>query len=133
MTHIDEINRLIDQRTKYLQEGFNTCFGKKDNVKIGVYGTGLYAQEMFSEYKLMFGKIDFEPIMFDSNPEKTGKLFSPYPHVIHSIDHIANSHINRLVIASEDYFDEIFAAVCKVLSPDVEVVCVKLNRCYKKL
>ena len=131
--HIAELNMLIEQREKYLREGLERCFGEAENTRIGIYGAGEYAREMLLQYKAVYGKMNLQLTIFDSSPAKIGERLAPYAFAIHHPDHIPALGIQRLIIATEDYYDEIYRLVGKYEKDGVEITGFTLGKQYKKL
>jgi hypothetical protein len=130
---IAEITTLIEQRSSYLHQGLVHCFGEQNDCRVGVYGCGSYASDMLFEYEAFYGRMKADIVMFDADPAKVGKVFSPYGFPIHHPDDIGTMKLDKLIIATDKYYNEIYDKLRKHEEHGVEIVRFPLAKLYVKL
>ena len=132
--NIKLINRMIQQRQENMLMGLESCFGnRRDDEVIGIYAAGQYAKEMVRNYQEIYGNLDFDLFFFDSNPKIVGTDAVISGNVVHSSDDIEKYGITRLIIASEDYFDEIYEKLKHHEERGVKILKYTIGKQYKKL
>lgn len=130
---IHHVNELIQQRTEHVFEGLERCFKGPVEKAIGIYGAGEYAKEMLREYLEVYRNLNVNLVVFDSNPDKHGKHLSPYNFVIRSPRDIAVSGIDRMIIASEDNYNEIYESLKTFAENGMEIMKFTLGKQYRKI
>jgi len=106
---IEEINQIAKEyRTAEIEPKLRELFADVAGKKIGIYAAGPYAKRVFDLYKDIFGKIDFEPVFFDSNPSKWGQESILEGCIVHSPDEILDTGIEKMYIASTAYYSQIY-------------------------
>lgn len=107
---------LIEQYKKKLKYIFANCEGKT----IAIYGTGEHTVNMINAYESLLNRINFKIIYLDSNPKKKGKSF--LNNTIHNSEEILNLDIDKIIISSYEYQDEIYENIRKYESKGIEIV-----------
>lgn len=99
-----------------LLRAFHGASGKR----IGIYGIGGHTLGMLELYKKLFGNFDFEIFYFDSNPNNWGKSFCG--GVIYKPDVIDELQLDRIIISSYTYQNEIYAQIEKYATDNLKIV-----------
>lgn len=135
-TNIYEVALLIEKYfyndtfiEEYLEQ-FEYSWNKSKNVmekigenargkNIGIYGLGSHSEILLELYKYFNNEIDFNIIFFDSNSSKWGSTFMGYE--VHSPNEIPNLNLEKIVISSKTYQEEIYELI-KRYESKIEIV-----------
>lgn len=85
--------------------------GNASGKNVGIYGIGSHSEILLEIYEYFKGKIDFNIIFFDSNDSKWGSKFMGYD--VHSPAEIANLNLDKIIISSRTYQNEIYELIKK--------------------
>lgn len=99
-----------------LKNVFNNVSGKF----IGIYGTGGHTKSMLDMYEKFIGKIDFKIYFFDSNKKNWGKDF--LGRTVLAPHEINNIKLDRVIISSYSYQDEIYKYLIETIKGSVDIV-----------
>ncbi|MBV4428309.1 glycosyltransferase [Clostridium tyrobutyricum] len=95
-------------------------FNNSSNRNIGIYGTGDHTKNMLNAYVDLIGNIDFKLYFFDSNSSKWGQEF--YNSKVYAPEYIKNFDLDRIIISSYEYQDEIYNTIKYLNKVEVEIV-----------
>lgn len=101
-----------DRLQRYREDKIKRLFGNLDSGRIGIYGTGWHTDKIMEYCKIFLPDTDF--VFFDSDESKWGKEY--YGSKIYGIDSVDELEVERIVISSIKYQEEIFKALQKYLS-----------------
>jgi MoaA/NifB/PqqE/SkfB family radical SAM enzyme len=124
---IHNAQRLTNYQDKFqytkliLQMIFNDSAGRN----IGIYGTGKHTDKMLQMYQELFGPFKCNLFFFDPSEEKWGKIY--HNSIIHSPRDIDKYCLERVIISSFTYQDEIYTRI-----KDVEKSGIKIVKIYNR-
>lgn len=107
---------LIEQYKKKLNYIFKSSEGKT----IAIYGTGEHTINLVNSYKQLLGENNFKIIYLDSNSNKKGQKF--LDGLIYHKDDILNLKIDKIIISSYEFQNEIYEDIKKYQSQGIEIV-----------
>lgn len=119
---INEINKIADRYIEKYKKKLDECFTANDAFKIGIYAAGPYAEHMLRLYEEIYGKPNFSISFFDSDPRKWGKEFYYQETIINPPDKIEELGIDRIIIASEAHYDEIYESLRYLEDRGIEIL-----------
>ncbi|MDI3546994.1 MAG: hypothetical protein PWR10_646 [Halanaerobiales bacterium] len=105
-----------DKLKPLLVKAFEGAYGKN----IGIYGTGGHTTGMLGLYEDIFGDIDFNIFFFDSNEDYWGEKF--LNRYVYSPEQINDLELDRIIISSYLYQDEIFKIINNLLKKEVKII-----------
>lgn len=104
---IKTINAAIKEQFDLSKERLDRCF-EQNTKKVGIYGIGFLAGELFEKYDLCYPNKTSNIYLFDSDRNKWEKTPFYKEWVIHSPQEIELLGIEKLVVCNEFHFDEIY-------------------------
>lgn len=117
---IQEINQFSEQYVENLLPRLVKYFDFPQTFKLGIYASGPYAKRIFDIY-LKKKEINCQLYFFDSNCEKWGKPAILENHIVYPPDKIVEMGIQKVLVASKSYYEEIRRYLQKELSLDIEI------------
>lgn len=99
---------------------FRNIFNAAEGKNIGIYGTGTHTDKMLQVYYELFGPFKFNLIFFDSSPEKWGDSYCN--SLIHNPQDMEKLNLNRVIISSYSFQEEIHQRIKKLIKSDLKIV-----------
>jgi predicted aldo/keto reductase-like oxidoreductase len=124
---IQQINDFADQYLFEQKPNLEKLFKAEKGIKIGVYASGPYAKRLLNMYQSMVGRIDFELFFFDSNPIKWGKEAVVESYIVYPPTDIEKLGIEKVIIASEEFCQEIHDSIKYLEKKDIKICQAKLH------
>lgn len=119
---IKQMNRYADEYVaKEIRPLMEEIFRDVSGKKIGIYASGPYARRVLELYHRVYGKFDFELYFFDSNQDKWGKPAVLDGYIVYSPGQIEIFGIQKVLIASKAYYQEIYNSLEHLLDKGIEV------------
>lgn len=118
---IQKINQFAEDYRRSLVQKLKDIFSIGKNAKLGIYASGPYAKRLIDLYQELIGEIDFHLYFFDSNTEKWGKDSILSGHVVYRPDQILEIGIDKIIIASEAFYQEIYDSLKYLEDFNVEI------------
>lgn len=96
------------------------AFKNATEKNIGIYGSGGHTVSMLKLYKDFFGEIDFNIYIFDSDNNKINTELLGF--TIHSIDNILNYNLDRIIISSYSFQEQISCKVEEIVKNNIHIM-----------
>lgn len=124
---VDESNALKGIRNlpyhQYDKNKISELLGNGKKAVVGIYAATVMAKKIIAVYKTIETLKDTQIIIFDGNEEKRGTIFEDYE--IYSPSEILKQNVERLIIANDMYFDEIYEKQKYLEEYGVEIVGIE--------
>lgn len=103
---INILKELVLEREKYIFRIFSSLPFKKENIIIGIYGSGKHAEYLLKRYKNIMGDINAKLIFIDTYKETFSEKY--HNHDIINVNDIDTINISEIVILSYFYEEEMY-------------------------
>ncbi|ACQ52080.1 hypothetical protein G8E05_04375 [Clostridium botulinum] len=117
---INKINKYYLNRKNLIVNKLNKIFYRSSKKNIGIYGTGNHTEVMLKYYEKYIGKLDFNMFFFNSNSQLWGKNY--LNRKIYNPKEIGNLNLNRVIISSFQFQEEIYKSIEKYKEKGINIV-----------
>ncbi len=117
---IQEINQFAEKYVEKLLPKLEKYFDLPQTFKLGIYASGPYAKRIFDIY-LKRKSINCQLYFFDSNQDKWGKNAVVENYIIYPPDKITALGVQKILVASKSYYEEIKLYLRSDLSLGIEI------------
>lgn len=124
---IQQMNGFSDQFLSDQKTNLEKLFKEEKGTRIGIYASGPYAKRLLNMYQSVVGEIDFILFFFDSNPIKWGKEAVLENYIVYPPTDIEKLKIDKVIIASEAFYQEIYESIKSLEKKGIEICQVKLH------
>lgn len=121
----DYWNKVAEQKKDRKVKVLKKIFKNAQDKSIGIYGTGEHTDNMLESYTRFIGDISFKILFFDSDSSKWGRVY--FNSKINAPDAINNIELDRIIISSYSFQDEIYESIKNNLNKNIDIL-----KCYNE-
>lgn len=121
---IDEINSISRVSQKIYLEKCKSLFENSDKKKTAIWGMTYEAESILAANMLFFGSLPPNLYLIDGNEAKWNKEFAETGLMIHSPEILKEVELDRIIIASKKYENEIRKKILEFAGGDCDIICI---------
>lgn len=121
---LDTAREITSDREKLIGNILSGLPFNKENIRVGVYGSGKHAEYILNKYREILGDIKAELVFIDTYKKSFSEKI--YDYDIINVDDLDTMHISEIVILSYLYEEEMYSNLVKKYGSRY-----KIHRIYK--